>query len=189
MFDESDPRLSVMDQSEMKLAKVLLRNNKMTEDQLNNFLSIRADFEKSGKRYLGDILVHRGYVKQEDIDEFFSENNQMYIKFLDRLIEEGFLSEEQRDEILADELSKQNVVAVLEKGGIMTKESFIKLFSKRVNSLRLGDWLLAKRKLSEETLKKALQEQSANRLEDYLVFHGIAKKDLIEGIKKKLNIV
>ena len=188
MLDESDPRIKNLDAGEVKLAKTLEHNNMLTREQFNEFLELRESFEKKGKRYLGDILVERGFVRQEDIDEFFVENNEMYIEFLDRLIDEGFLREEQKDRVMADEGARTNVVSVMEKLGIMTKESFIKLFSKRVNSLRLGDWLLTKRKIDGARLKKALEEQGVRRLDDYLVHRGIVEKDKLEEIKKKLRI-
>jgi len=187
VINESDPRIGNLGSDEIKLARVLLKNNKITEAQLNEFLDARARFEAQGKRYLGDILVDSGYVKKEDIDEFFMENNEMYLQFIKRLVDEGFMGEDERNRIMADEQSAKNVVPVLESLGIMTKENFIQLFSKRVNSLRLGDWLLAKRKIDKEKLEQALQEQNANKLEGYLVHRKIVGRDLIEMIKQKLS--
>ncbi|MGK7345805.1 MAG: hypothetical protein ACNS63_08345 [Candidatus Nitrospinota bacterium M3_3B_026] len=172
----------------MKLARALLGGNMMTEDQFEDFLGLRERFDQGGKRYLGDIMVERGYISQDVVDEFFAQNNEMYLEFLDELIETGFLREDQKERILADEGSRTKVVSVLEKLGIMTKESFIKLFSKRVNSLRLGDWLLAKRKIDKETLEKALKEQNIYRLEDYLRFHEIIDEARLAKIKEKLGI-
>lgn len=185
---DSDPRVEGLGASEAALARALLGENVLTESQLEDFLVLRERFDKDGKRYLGDIMVERGYISQGVLDEFFAQNNEMYLEFLDELTETGFLREDQKERILADEGSKTKVVSVLEKLGIMTKESFIKLFSKRVNSLRLGDWLLAKRKIDKEKLSRALAEQNIYRLEDYLRFHKILDEARLAKIKEKLGI-
>jgi len=67
-------------------------------------------------------------------------------------------------------------------------DNFIKLFSSKVNALRLGDWLLAKRKIAPEVLKKALQEQKIYRFEDYLVYHGILPRATVDLLKEKLGL-
>ncbi len=188
MIEGAEYSIECLDPGEVKMAKVLIRNNKITIKQLNEFLAERNRYEQSGKRYLGDILVEKKFITQEALDEFFAENNQLYNEFCHKLVDEGFLRQEQLEAILAHEDASTNMVSALEKQGIMTRESFTKLFSKRVNALRLGDWLLTKKAITGEKLKEALELQSIYRLEDYLVYYKISSKELIVRVKEKLGL-
>ncbi|MBI4666569.1 MAG: hypothetical protein HY751_09195 [Nitrospinae bacterium] len=189
-MSQSSPELDMesLDPNEAKLAKVLLDNGKLTQEQVKEYLDFRADLEKGGKKYLGDILVERGYLPRQVVDDFFTEHNQLYLDFCSRLKDEGFLNREQFNQIMAHPHSDTNVVSVMEDLGIMTKENFSKLFANKVNALRLGDWLLAKRKIDPALLTKALAEQKIYRFEDYLVYHDLAPKSLIDYIKSKLGM-
>lgn len=178
-----------LDPSEVALAKTLLANNRITQDQIKDFLLLRKRLDNEGKPYLGDILVEKGHITKETLAEFFSENNHLYRTFLSTLVEGGYLNESQRQKILGDPESAKTIVAVMEKQGIMTKDNFIKLFSSKVNALRLGDWLLAKRKIDPSLLKNALEEQKIYRFEDYLIYHGILPKETVDAIKDKLGLV
>ncbi len=188
MIEGAEYSTDSLDPREVKLAKVLIRNNKMTVAQLNDFLKERNRFEEDGKRYLGDILVDRKYIEQDVLDQFFKENNDMYHTFCERLVFEGFLTQEQFEAIKSHEEASTNLVSALSKLGIMTRDSFSKLFSKRVNALRLGDWLLTKKKIKEENLKSALDEQNVYRLHDYLLFYKIVNKELMDKVREKFSI-
>jgi polyhydroxyalkanoate synthesis regulator phasin len=178
-----------LDPSEVALAKTLLANGRVTQDQIKDFLQLRKRLDSEGKPYLGDILVEKGHITKETLAEFFTENNHLYKTFLSSLVEGGYLNESQRQKILNDPESSKTIVAVMEKLGIMTKDNFIKLFSSKVNALRLGDWLLAKRKIDPNLLKTALEEQKIYRFEDYLVYHGILPRQTVDAIKDKLGLV
>ncbi len=188
MQAEAQGTVNILDPNELKIAKVLLHNKKITNDQFNRFLKERKRFERDGKLPLGDILVEMGYIQKKVVDQFFKEHNGLYFDFAKRLAQEGFLSEELLNKILAHKEAKTNIVAAIEKLSIMTRENFINLYSKRVNSLRLGDWLLIKKKIDNAKLEKALEYQSVHRFEDYLVYHKIIDKDMINKIKNKLDI-
>ncbi|MBF0292818.1 MAG: hypothetical protein HQK86_11755 [Nitrospinae bacterium] len=177
-----------LDPGEVAIAKTLLAKGRITQDQIKHFLVLREKLDRVGKPYLGDILVERGLISKETLDEFFTENNHLYREFLGSLVEGGYLGAEQRQKVLNDPDSATKIVAVMEKLGIMTKDNFIRLFSSKVNALRLGDWLLAKHKIEPAVLKKALAEQKIYRFEDYLVYHGILPKETVEMLKEKLGL-
>ncbi|VAX24529.1 hypothetical protein MNBD_NITROSPINAE02-1984 [hydrothermal vent metagenome] len=179
---------NILDPNELKIAKVLLHNKKITNDQFNKFLKERNRFERNGKRPLGDILVEMGYIQKNVVDQFFKEHNDLYLDFSKRLVQEGFLNQELLEKLMAHKDAKTNIVAALENLSIMTRENFINLYSKRVNALRLGDWLLIKKKIDNAKLEKALKYQSIHRLEDYLVYHKIVDENMIKKIKDKLDI-
>lgn len=180
--------VDILEPNELKVAKVLLHNKKITKEQFNKFLVERNRFEREGKLPLGDILIEMGFIQKNVVDQFFKEHNDLYLNFAKRLVQEGFLSKEQLERLMAHKDAKANIIAAIEKLSIMTRENFIKLYSKRVNSLRLGDWLLTKKKIDNEKLNKALKRQSVHRLEDYFVYHKIIDKDLIKKVKIKLDI-
>lgn len=177
-----------LDPGEVAMAKVLLAKGRITQEQIKQFLVVRERLDRDGKPYLGDILVDRGLITNETLDEFFAENNHLYREFLGSLVDGGYLGVEQRQRVLDDPESATKIVAVMEKLGIMTKDNFIRLFSKKVNALRLGDWLLAKRKLEPAVLNKALAEQKIYRFEDYLVHHGILPRATVDMLKEKLGV-
>lgn len=177
-----------LDPGEVAMAKTLLAKGRITQDQIKQFLALRERLDREGKPYLGDILVERGLITKESLEEFFTENNHLYKGFLDSLVDGGYLSAEQRQRVFDDPASAKTIVLVMEKLGIMTKDNFIKLFSSKVNALRLGDWLLAKRKIAPEVLKKALEEQKIYRFEDYLVYHGILPRATVELLKERLGL-
>ena len=177
-----------LDPSEVAIAKTLLAKGRITQEQIKEFLVMRDKLDKEGKLYLGDILVERGHITKEVLEEFFTENNHLYRAFLSNLVDGGFMGVDQRKRVLDDPDSAKIIVSVIEKLGIMTKDNFIKLFASKVNALRLGDWLLAKRKIAPDVLKRALQEQKMYRFEDYLVYHGILPKETVDMLKEKLGL-
>lgn len=174
---------------ELKIAKVLLHNKKITKDQFMAYLKERDRFEKEGKRPLGDILVEKGLIKREVLSEFLKEHNDFYREFCKQLVEEGFLRQEQLEKILKHEDSSTNIVSSIDKLNIMTKTNFIILYSKRVNSLRLGDWLLHGKKITLDQLKLCLAEQRVYRLDDYFIYHKVVTREIMEKIKDKLELM
>ncbi|MBF0169727.1 MAG: hypothetical protein HQK87_01335 [Nitrospinae bacterium] len=179
---------SLLEPDEVRFAKVLMGNNLLTREDFARFLTERRRFDTDGKRYLGDLLVDRGLIKSEDVEAFFRENNQRYLTFLDDLTEAAYLSRAQFREVMEDAESAVNVVNTLERRSIMTKANFIQLFSKRVNALRLGDWLLTHRKIDKATLEKTLNHQRVYRLEDWLVTEGLMGKEKVTAIQRKLGM-
>ncbi|MBI5815315.1 MAG: hypothetical protein HZB29_06850 [Nitrospinae bacterium] len=186
---EIEPGLERLDPNEARLARALINGGMVSKENFIAFLGFRNKLDSEGRRYLGDILVERGYIRREDVEEFFMENNQLYLSFCEKLANDGYLSDENHAKIASHPDAKVNVVSLMEKLGIMTKESFTKLFSKRVNALRLGDWLVAKRRIDAALLSQALAEQKIYRLEDYLVYHKLITRDGLDGFKRAAGIV
>jgi len=183
-----DNVIESLDPGEVAMAKTLLAKGRITQAQVKEFLAMRGKLEKEGKLYLGDILVERGFITNEVLEEFFTENNHLYMAFLANLVDDGFMNAAQRQRVLDDPDAPKTIVSVIEKLGIMTKDNFIKLFASKVNSLRLGDWLLAKRKIDPVELKRALEEQKMYRFEDYIVYHGILPRETVDMLKEKLGL-
>ena len=184
----SEHGMETIDPSEVRLAAALVKTGLIGKEVIAEFIASRKKRDADGKKYLGDILVEKGFVKREDVEEFFTENNQLYLNFCDKLVEDGYLSGDNHFRIMSDPKSKVNVVSLMEDLGIMTKESFTKLFAKRVNALRLGDWLVAKRRIGAALITQALEEQKIYRLDDYLVFHKILQKEQLESFKIKAGL-
>jgi len=188
MEDIKKARLDALTADETKLAKVLLHNKKMTDEQLDTFIGVREKQDREGKKYLGETLVERGLITQETLDEFFGQNNKMYLEFCEQMHEKGFIKTSQFKAIMDDEASQKNVVTVIENLGVMTKDSFIKLFSGSYNTFKLGEWLVAKHKVDAAELNEALKEQSLHSLDDYLVYYKIVDSKIIDVVKSKLRM-
>jgi len=178
-----------LSENEVILARSLLAKRKISGMQFAQFIQLRNRFDNEGKRYLGDILVGRGDLSKETLDEFFTKNNAAYLEFCHQLLDQGFLRRDHHDRIMADERSANNVISVIEDLGIMTKESFTKLFGNKSGAIRLGDWLVENKKVTKEKLQDALAEQTLNNLEGYLVYHKIVDRETIDEFKEELNLL
>jgi len=185
----STANMGAITENEKKLARILIEKNKLSKKQFGRFVQLRKEFDNKGKRYLGDILVDRGLVSKETLNDFFTENNKFYLRFCDQLLKQGFLQTEQYNSIMDDGRSGVNVVSVIERQGIMTKESFTKFFWNNTSALRLGEWLVENKKLDKKSLDDALAEQSVNNLEDYLVYNKILTMETIDLVKEKLGLL
>jgi len=184
--DKKEERYGPLGEDEITLAKVLVRNKKMTEDQLDSFIALRKTSHSSGKLYLGDVLVKRGMIKEDALDKFFQNNNKQYLKFISHMVDKGLIGESQAKTIMQYKEARQNVVMVIERLGIMTKASFIKLFLNYKTALKLGEWLVTNKILDEEKLQDALKEQSISNLEEYVVYHNMVDRQTIDQLKQKL---
>ncbi|VAX15440.1 hypothetical protein MNBD_NITROSPINAE03-1408 [hydrothermal vent metagenome] len=184
--DKKEERYGHLGEDEIALAKVLVRNKKMTEQQLDSFIKLRKKSHSAGKLYLGDVLVKRGMIKEDPLDKFFKDNNKQYLKFIDHMVDHGLIGDDQRKKIMRYKEARQNVVTVIERLGLMTKASFIKLFLNYQTALKLGEWLVANKILDEEKLQDALKEQSIGNLEEYVVYHNMLDRQTIDQIKQKL---
>jgi hypothetical protein len=188
MAEETRLDTSLLEPDEIRFAKVLLANNLLSREKFAAYLAERSRFDSDGKRYLGDILVELALVSADDLDEFFQESNERYLLFLEELVEGGYLPRNQWKEVMDDDEAETNVVNVLERRGVMTKANFSQLFSKRVNALRLGDWLLSHEKIKKEDLDRALAHQRIYRLDDWLVAHKALSREKVDAVRKRLGM-
>jgi len=182
---------AALDKDERKLAKVLLKNKLITEENFLKYLEFKKVHDDKGKQFIGQVLLKLGYLNQSDLDTFIKEQQGPYLKFCGVLEEEGFLMKEHFEKI--KELAEENgsdIVQLMHDLNIMTKDNFIKLFEKRAGGrLRLGDWLKMKGLIKSEQLDKAKKIQMVNNFTDYLTLHGMVKVEIINKIKDKLGIV
>ncbi len=169
--------LELLDEEEIRVARFLLEKGKISPDQLIRFIDMRRKYSNDGKKYLGEILVQRGFVSKDDIGQFFLENNRLYLKFCEEMVQTGFMSRRDYEALTESEGSKESVVEALEKLNIMTRATFTRLFASRVNALRLGEWLKVTGKIADEKLRQALLEQSIFSFADYLEHENILSKE------------
>lgn len=179
--------LSILDKEESSLAKVLLKNNLLNEEGLNRFLDFRLTRSTVGKKFIGGTLLDLGYVVQADLEAYVKENHDTHTTFLHKIADEGFLTHEQFDLVLRkSEETGGDVVTAINDLNIMTRENYIRYFNNREHILRLGEWLVKKKKITKEQLDYAVKAQSVNSLEDYLLFHNLVTPEVIDRIKEKL---
>jgi len=180
-----------LDKDERKLAKVLLKNKLITEENFLKYLEFKKVHDDRGKQFIGQVLLKLGYMKESDLETFIKEQQGPYLKFCGTLEEEGFLMKEDYKKI--KKLSEEDgadIVQLMHDLSIMTKDNFIKLFEKRAGGrLRLGDWLKMKGLITPEQLDTAKKTQMVNNFSDYLALHGLVKGEIINKIKDKLGIV
>ena len=54
--------------TKIRLGQLLLKNNKITDEQLNKALKIQKETDLK----LGEILVNQNFIKEEELKEFLS---------------------------------------------------------------------------------------------------------------------
>ncbi len=179
--------LSSLEEEEAVLARVLLKNNLLKEEELNRFLAFRETRGTAGKKYIGSTLIDLGYTTQADLDEYVNENHAKHTAFLRKITEEGYVTPEQ--EALIKNKSREtkgDVVTVISELNIMTRENYIRFFNNREPVLRLGEWLVIKKKITQAQLDYAVKAQSVSSLDDYLTFHNLVKADTLNKVKEKI---
>ena len=179
--------LSVLEREEAVLANVLVRNKLVPESAVDEWARQKRGLNEFGKPFLGEVLKDLKFLTQADLDQYVKENEAAHVEFVTALETQGYLSKEQMNAVNVKRAKTGgDLVTVISELNIMTKESYIRLFNNRSNSLRLGEWLLANGKLTKEQLDAALQIRNITHLEDYLVHRNICQKAIIEKVKEKI---
>ena len=179
--------LSVLEPDEFLLAQVLLKGCLVTEEDMNGFLAYHHGRETAGKKFIGGVLIHLGYIKQADIDEYVKENHETHVAFLRKMTDEGYLTPEQCALVLRKaKETKGDVITVINDLNIMTRESYIRFFNNRAFVFRLGEWLVSEKKITQVQLDHAMKVQHINTLDDYLRFHNLVNPDILDKIRNKI---
>ncbi|MDH5677141.1 MAG: hypothetical protein OEZ55_04835 [Nitrospinota bacterium] len=181
-------KIEYLSERERRIARALLDDGSISLPEFREFLLRRERTDKNGKAHLGDILIKEGHITQQTLDEFFQDNNRLYLALLDKMREGGYISPAQYAIVIKDEVSKTNVVSALEKNNIMTRANFVRLCANRMNLFKLGEWLVMRKKIEPKVLERALEEQRVNNLEDYLVHKGLVKKERISELVEIMGL-
>jgi len=183
-------KFEVLDEEETILAKALQKNKLITEKALNEFIAFRKKKDETGKTYLGRILVDRGLITDDDLQEFVDQSNKRHMEFCDTLLDKGYLTEEQLEHVWRrrDETG-EDVIAILEDEGIMTRDSFVKIFDKNtsIGNLRLGEWLVLNKKATNEQILSARDLQRINTLADYLLHNKLVTEEALKKVRAELE--
>lgn len=183
-------KFEALDEEETILAKALLRKKLMTEEALTDYIAFRKKKDATGKKYLGQILVDEGLITDEDLQEFVDQSNELHMEFCETLVDKGFLTEEQLEHVWRKrDDSGDDVIAVLENEGLMTRDSFAKIFDKNssVGTLRLGEWLVLNKKVTNEQILASRDLQRVNKLEDYLLHNKLITEKVLDKVKTDLS--
>ena len=183
-------KLEVLDEEETLLAKALQSGGMIAEEALNGYIEFRKKKDETGKTYLGKILVEQGLVTDDDLQEFVDISNELHMEFCDVLVDKGFLNEEQLEHVWRRrDDSGEDVIAILEDEGLMTRDSFAKIFDKNTSAgnLRLGEWLVLNKKITNEQILAARDFQRVNTLADYLLHNELITEEALEQVKAELE--
>lgn len=179
--------LSVLEPDELLIAQVLLKGRLLTEEDMNRFLEYRHGRETAGKKFIGGVLIFLGYIKRADVDAYVKANRDTHISFLRTLTDEGYLTPEQCATVLKKtKETKSDIITIINGLNIMTRESYIRFFNNRTFIFRLGEWLVAQKKITQVQLDHAMKVQNINTLDDYLRFHNLVKPEILDKIKNKI---
>lgn len=183
-------KFEVLDAEETVLVKALQSGGLISEEALNGYIEFRIKKDETGKTYLGQILVGQGLITDEDLQEFLDQSNELHMEFCDILVDKGYMTEEQLEHVWRKrDDSGEDVIAILEEEGIMTRDSFAKLFDKNTSAgnLRLGEWLVLSKKVTNEQILSARDLQRINTLSDYLLHNRLITQESLEKVKAELE--
>ncbi|MFQ5432158.1 MAG: hypothetical protein ACE5EN_06590 [Nitrospinota bacterium] len=183
-------KFEVLDAEENTLAKALRNSKLITEKSLNDYIEFRKKKDETGKTYLGRILVEQGLITDEDLREFVDDSNKLHMEFCDTLLDKGYITEEQLEHVWRRrDDSGEDVIAILEDEGIMTRDSFAKIFDKNTSAgnLRLGEWLVLNKKVTNEQVLSARDLQRINTLSDYLLHNKLITEEALAKVKAGLE--
>jgi hypothetical protein len=180
--------LGILEPGEAAMAKILVRNNFVPQETIDQFVALKQTLITSGKPVLGGILIALGYITDKDLEDFINENEGQHIAFVDTLLDRGFLTAAQRETLLEEHAeTKQNIATLVSKKNIMTKEFYNKLFNNQGFSLKLGEWLIANKKVDQRRLDEALKLHNITTLEKFLIVHNHVDEQVLNKIKGKIN--
>lgn len=183
------PNLDVLETGEAILAKILVKNKLVSEDAIQKFISLKTILLSTGKPALGGVLIALGYIKDGDLAEFIKENESEHVAFVDWLVKRGFMSQEQSLTLLKENNeTKRNISALVNDKNIMTKDFYSKLFSNHGRVLKLGEWLVAKGRVTQERLDLAMAVHKISTLEKFLVVHNYVKETVLYKVKEKAGV-
>lgn len=177
-----ESKLSALDEEEAAFAKTLLQKKIISQRDLNGYIDFRKNKDDKGKTYLGEILIEQGLITADDLQEFVGEIDELHMEFCDTLVDKGFLTEDQLETIWRRrDDTGEDVIAIMEDLGIMTRDTFSRIFDKNtsVGTLRLGEWMVLNKNVTNEKILEARDLQRINTLSDYLIHNKIVgKKDI-----------
>ena len=182
-------KFEVLDEEETILAKALQTSKLITEKTLNDYITFRKEKDETGKTYLGQILVEQGLVTDDDLQKFVDQSNKLHMEFCDTLVDKGYMTEDQLEHVWRkQDDSGEDVIAILEDEGIMTRDTFSKIFDKNsgVGNLRLGEWLVLNKKVTNEQVLAARDLQRINTLADYLLNNKLITEEALKKVKTEL---
>jgi len=182
---------SLLEDEDRVIAQVLLKNNIATKGDIEAYLNFKKLHDEVGKEYLGKILLRLGYIDEQVTDEFLHEQAKPVLEFTQSLVKDGFLSKDIFNELeRLHEKDGGEIMSLVQELNFMTKDQFVRIFTQKMGGLlRLGEWLVFKKKVTNEQVEEAMQIQKATNLSDYLVLKKICKESVIAKVKEKLSSV
>jgi hypothetical protein len=183
-------KFAALDEEETILARTLLRKNLITEKALDGYIGFRKSKDEKGKTYLGKILVDQGFITEDDLQEFVFQSDELHMEFCDTLLDKGYLTEDQLESVWRRrDDTGEDVISILEELGIMTRDNFSRIYDKNTSAgnLRLGEWLVLNKKVTNDQVLAARDFQRINNLVDYLVYHKLVSSEELEKLKSELE--
>lgn len=129
-----------MNARELQLGLLLLKENKLTKDQLKKALIKQGEIRRFGRHQrLGEVIVKLGFMTQEEIDGAAAIQETLAVPVADHtplgllLIERGLVSPSQvYDTLLEQQLSEGLLGEILVQKGVVTAEQLAPLLAFQV---------------------------------------------------------
>ncbi len=189
VINVADLDFDALETKEKNLAKVLLKNNLMTEEVFGKYLKFKEECDDMGKQSLWKVLLRLEYLTQGDLDEYIEERKEPYIQFCKTLVNDGFMEQEQWEAVQEQCKNGKEIVMALSDENVMTRDNFLRSFIRHTGEPRLSEWLVSKAKLTAEQLKNAKKLQRECRLSDFLIQHGFCKENVVRKVEEKIAAV
>jgi hypothetical protein len=170
------------------LIKILLERNLVTKEQVADAEQMAQKLRLEGRKYLGQILVEKGYVTQSVIDNFIHSMQDNYDKFCVSLLNKGYIRKSHYKKIMDEkkENPTKDIAKIVIENGFLGRDTFYKLFNNYLKVPFMGQLLISKNIITKEQFEDARKTQQMKSFQDILCEKKYLTKKDLESIKEEL---
>lgn len=146
----------------MKIGELLIKENYLTQEELQEVLAIHENEKKLSRLQLGRILVETGRISEDDLERLLQHPHLK--KQLGILaVEGGLISSVDLDACLQEKQDDQFIGEALLEKGLLQAEDLEKLIKEQLNAPKLGELAVQLHLITRQDLDAALRIQKSSR--------------------------
>ncbi|MFQ5560885.1 MAG: hypothetical protein ACE5FU_09910 [Nitrospinota bacterium] len=169
------------------LVDTIIEQKLITPQQAEEVKALLKMIRTKGRKYLGEILVEKGYVPEKVIKQFVVAMQGYYEKFCKQMVDKGYLRRVHFEKILEEKKNAPNkdIAEIVIQNGFMGRDSFYKLFINFAKVPPLGQILVTKGHITKEQFEEARAAQKVNTFEELLIEKGyLTKEQLVQATRE-----
>ena len=157
-----------MQKNELTLGLLLLKEGRITKDQLKKALLKQGEIRRFGRHQkLGEVIAKLGFLTEEEVAHAIEIQSALIVQGSSHtllgllLVESGMLTPSQVfDALVEQQFSEKRLGQILQEKGILTEAQLEPLLAKQA----------AERQVAEERLAAELKDAGMNDEEDFVIF-------------------